>query len=116
MKHHPDRNPDDASSEEKFKEASEAAEVLMDAEKGQAYDQFGHAAVDGSRWSGFGGGGWRVWLDLRRCFWRYFSAGQVAVAAEVAPVVVQIFDMSLILIWKQAVKGLESNDKGANPG
>ena len=48
MKHHPDRNPDDASSEEKFKEASEAAEVLMDVEKRQAYDQFGHAAVDGS--------------------------------------------------------------------
>ena len=56
MKHHPDRNPDDASSEEKFKEASEAAEVLMDAEKRQAYDQFGHAAVDGSG-AGAGGGG-----------------------------------------------------------
>jgi len=56
MKHHPDRNPDDASSEEKFKEASEAAEVLMDAEKRQAYDQFGHSAVDGSG-AGAGGGG-----------------------------------------------------------
>ena len=53
MKYHPDRNPDDASSEEKFKEASEAAEVLMDAEKRQAYNQFGHAAVDGA---GAGGG------------------------------------------------------------
>ncbi len=53
MKHHPDRNPDDAGSEEKFKEASEAAEVLLDSQKRSAYDQFGHAAVDGSA----GGGG-----------------------------------------------------------
>jgi len=53
MKHHPDRNPDDASAEEKFKEASEAAEVLLNSEKRSAYDQFGHAAVDGSA----GGGG-----------------------------------------------------------
>lgn len=53
MKHHPDRNPDDAESEERFKEASEAAEVLLDSQKRSAYDQFGHAAVDGSA----GGGG-----------------------------------------------------------
>lgn len=62
MKFHPDRNPDDAEAEEKFKEASEAAEVLLDAEKRSAYDQFGHAAVDGSTGAGgfgggFGGGG-----------------------------------------------------------
>lgn len=57
MKFHPDRNPDDAEAEEKFKEASEAAEVLLDAEKRSAYDQFGHAAVDGSAGGGgFGGG------------------------------------------------------------
>ena len=57
MKHHPDRNPDDAESETRFKEASEAAEVLTDSEKRAAYDQFGHAAVDGSAGGqGFGGG------------------------------------------------------------
>jgi molecular chaperone DnaJ len=54
MKHHPDRNPDDKGSEEKFKEAKEAYEVLTDAKKRAAYDQFGHAGVDPS--AGFGGG------------------------------------------------------------
>ncbi|MEM7209479.1 MAG: molecular chaperone DnaJ [Pseudomonadota bacterium] len=55
MKYHPDRNPDDAVAEEKFKEAKEAFEVLGDAQKRAAYDQFGHAGVDGS--AGMGGGG-----------------------------------------------------------
>ncbi len=56
MKHHPDRNPDDAESEAKFKEAKEAYEILMDDNKRQAYDRFGHAAVDGSRGGGAGFG------------------------------------------------------------
>jgi len=54
MKHHPDRNPDDKASEEKFKEAKEAYEILTDPKKKAAYDQFGHAGVDQS--AGFGAG------------------------------------------------------------
>ena len=54
MKHHPDRNPDDKASEEKFKEAKEAYEILTDPKKKTAYDQFGHAGVDQS--AGFGAG------------------------------------------------------------
>ena len=58
MKYHPDRNPDDAEAETRFKEAKEAFEVLSNANKRAAYDQFGHAGVDQSAGAGgFGGGG-----------------------------------------------------------
>ena len=53
MKYHPDRNPDDAEAEQRFKEAKEAFEVLSNTEKRAAYDQFGHAGVDQT----MGGGG-----------------------------------------------------------
>ena len=56
MKFHPDRNEEDASAEEKFKEASEAYEILSDGEKRQAYDRFGHAGVDAGG-MGMGDGG-----------------------------------------------------------
>ena len=55
MKYHPDRNPDDQDADAKFKEATEAYDVLMSAEKRAAYDQFGHAGVDQS----MGGGGFQ---------------------------------------------------------
>src|SRR5271169_4087580 len=48
LKYHPDRNPNDKASEEKFKELSEAYEVLIDPQSRAAYDQYGHAAF-GSR-------------------------------------------------------------------
>ena len=54
-KYHPDMNPGDKEAEAKFKEASEAYAVLSDSEKRAKYDQFGHAAFDGS--GGFGAGG-----------------------------------------------------------
>ena len=53
LKYHPDKNPDDSSAEEKFKEAAEAYEVLSNGDKKARYDQYGHAGMG----QGFGGGG-----------------------------------------------------------
>lgn len=55
VKHHPDKNPGDAASEEKFKEAAEAYSVLSNAEQRQRYDRFGHAGVSSSA---AGAGSW----------------------------------------------------------
>lgn len=52
IKFHPDKNPDDPTAEDKFKEAAEAYEVLSNPEKRQRYDQFGHRGVNGSGGSG----------------------------------------------------------------
>ncbi|MDP3315373.1 MAG: DnaJ domain-containing protein, partial [Devosia sp.] len=63
MQYHPDRNPGDAKAEAKFKEISEAYDILKDEQKRAAYDRFGHAAFEnggGGQQAGgfdFGGGG-----------------------------------------------------------
>lgn len=56
IKYHPDKNPDDPTAEEKFKEAAEAYDVLNDAQKKARYDQFGHAGMTGA--AGGGGAGY----------------------------------------------------------
>lgn len=69
MKYHPDRNPDDQSATEKFKEAKEAFEVLKNKEKRAAYDQFGHAGVSNQA----GGGGFGGGADINDIFGDVFG-------------------------------------------
>lgn len=72
MKFHPDRNPDNKEAEESFKEAKEAYDVLSDAQKRAAYDQFGHAGVDASMGGG-GGPGFGAGASFSDIFGDVFS-------------------------------------------
>jgi len=75
IKYHPDKNPDDKSAEDKFKEAAEAYEILSNAEKKQRYDQYGHAGVGGaSGGGGYGGGGMNM-EDIFSQFGDIFGGG-----------------------------------------
>lgn len=79
MKYHPDRNPDDKTAEEKFKEVQKAYAILSDAKKRAAYDQFGHAAVDGAAagQGGFGGAGFGGFGDVfEDIFENIFTGGR----------------------------------------
>ncbi|RUA25863.1 MAG: molecular chaperone DnaJ [Bacteroidetes bacterium] len=74
VQYHPDKNPGDASAEEKFKEAAEAYEVLSDENKRARYDQFGHAGMGGAAGGGFGGGGMNM-EDIFSQFGDIFGGG-----------------------------------------
>lgn len=74
IQYHPDKNPDDKVSEEKFKEAAEAYEILSKPDKRQRYDQFGHAGMGGASGGGGGfGGGFSNMEDIFSSFGDIFG-------------------------------------------
>ena len=111
LKYHPDRNPDNKEAEEKFKEASEAYEVLSDDEKRSRYDQFGHAGVDpnfGGGQGGYGGfGGFGDFGDLGDIFGSFFGGGASRSARRNAPRQGENIGIRLDVTFEEAAFGCE---------
>lgn len=78
LKYHPDRNKDDKGAAEKFKEATEAYEVLSDSKKRSAYDQYGFAGVDGAGGPSFNASAFQGFEDIFGSggFSSFFSGGR----------------------------------------
>tara|TARA_A100001015_G_scaffold29778_1_gene33165 strand:+ start:1576 stop:2700 length:1125 start_codon:yes stop_codon:yes gene_type:complete len=75
VKHHPDKNPGNKASEEKFKEASEAYHILSDKERKQNYDNFGHAAFENGGGGRGGFGNFDFSSNFSDIFEDFFSEG-----------------------------------------
>jgi molecular chaperone DnaJ len=127
-KYHPDSNPGDEAAAEKFKEASEAYSVLSDPQKRQQYDQYGHAAFDGS--AGAGGFDFNN-MDMGDIFGDLFGDffGGSKKRASNGPMKGQNVHTSVRVSFKEAVFGADKeielnlkdtcptcNGSGAKPG
>ena len=109
-KYHPDANPGDKEAEKKFKEASEAYAVLSDAEKRKQYDQFGHAAFDGSAGGGAGGfdfSGMDMGDIFGDIFGDFFGGGSRSRRANNGPMKGANIRTSIRITFEEAVFGCE---------
>jgi len=75
LKYHPDRNPGDRESEERFKEAAEAYSVLIAPEKRSVYDRFGHDGLRGEGFGGFSGFNSSIFADFQDILGSFFNFG-----------------------------------------
>ncbi|NLB28647.1 MAG: molecular chaperone DnaJ [Clostridiales bacterium] len=109
--YHPDVNPGDAASEAKFKEISEAYEILSDPEKKSRYDRFGHAGVDPS-YSGGGGAGFEGFGgfdDLGDILNSFFGGGRASARSRNAPRKGDNVGVEVIVSFEEAAFGCERN-------
>jgi molecular chaperone DnaJ len=108
MKYHPDRNPDDKDADAKFKEATEAYEILGDQQKRAAYDQYGHAGVDPSAGGGgFGGGGANFSDIFGDVFGDIFGGGGGGRGGRGGPQRGSDLRYTMELSLEEAVRGIE---------
>ncbi len=106
LKYHPDKTKGDKASEEKFKEASEAYHILSDEKRKTNYDQFGHAAFEGSGGQGFGGFDTSSFSDIFEDFFGDFGGGGSSRRTSNRGNDLR-YDVSINL--EDAFKGLEKN-------
>lgn len=107
--YHPDLNPGDSAAETKFKEISEANEVLSDPEKKAKYDQFGHAAFDPSFGAGAGGfGGFSDFGGMGDIFDSFFGGGFGGGRSRAnAPMQGEDIEVPLTITFEEAAFGCE---------
>ncbi len=129
-KYHPDANPDNEEAEQKFKEATEAYEVLSDSQKRQQYDQFGHSAFE--QGGAGGGGGFGFDFDMDDLFGGAFGdifGGGGSRRRRSGPVQGADIRQSVSLTFEEAAFGVDKeisinsfdhcktcNGKGTKPG